>query len=165
MHLDWERITGSLEAPECATGGPKVRPSAQQTRIRVLVSIHTRRKHRVTQERWLYRVDLPCRHHSRGYHDRRTDGNIPAIECATVSEATMVSARLVNLAAALAAQCPMPLDRLPYTEEFEAIYAEFVAAVGADYSRHDCWWYLPDARKRGLVGASRRARGSKKTAP
>ena len=74
----------------------------------------------------------------------------------------MVSARLVNLAASLAAEFPKPLDRLPYTEEFEAMYAKFVAMAGTSCSRHDCWWYLVDARKRGLVGASRRRQSPRK---
>lgn len=73
----------------------------------------------------------------------------------------MVSARLLRIAADLAAESPVSLDRLPHNEPFEPMYAKFVAAVGAGYSRHDFWWYMVDARKRGLLRASRRVRAKK----
>jgi len=68
----------------------------------------------------------------------------------------MAIAREVEIAARLAREIAAPLDRLPYTPLFETIYARYVSEIGRDCSRHDCWWALADARKRGLVGATRR---------
>ncbi|APW63228.1 hypothetical protein BSF38_04792 [Paludisphaera borealis] len=68
----------------------------------------------------------------------------------------MTSARRLDVAARLAAESLLPLDRLPYTPAFDDLYARYVKEIGRDCSRHDCWWALVDARKRGLVGSSRR---------
>lgn len=65
----------------------------------------------------------------------------------------------LNIATEIARQSPLPLDRLPYTEEFEALYTNFVSKVGRSCSKHECYWSLLDARKRGLVGP-RPSRGS-----
>lgn len=39
------------------------------------------------------------------------------------------------------------VDDLPYTEEFERIYAEFCERTGRDWTRHDVWRLLSNARK------------------
>lgn len=77
----------------------------------------------------------------------------------------MAIARQLEIAARLAAASRLPLDRLPYSDDFEEIYARFVKETGRSCSRHECWWSLVDARKRGLVGSSRRSpRDSKRDA-
>lgn len=67
-----------------------------------------------------------------------------------------ISAKQLDVATRLAAESTVPLDRLPYTEDFERIYERFRDLTGAACSRHQCWWALLGARKRGLVGPSRR---------
>jgi hypothetical protein len=62
----------------------------------------------------------------------------------------------LKLAATLVAKSILPLDRLPYTDEFEPLYQEFVRAIGHPRTRHEVWWCMVDARKRGLVGPMRR---------
>jgi hypothetical protein len=77
----------------------------------------------------------------------------------------MAIARQLDIAARPAAESRLPLDRLPYTAEFEELYARFVTETGRICSRHECWWSLADARKRGLVGSSlRRPRDSQRDA-
>lgn len=73
----------------------------------------------------------------------------------------MTIARYLEFAALMLAELTVPLDRLPYTPEFEAVYSRFTEASGAVLSRHDVWWYLLSARKRGLGRASRRRRSAK----
>ncbi|MGO9917012.1 MAG: hypothetical protein ACLQIB_20215 [Isosphaeraceae bacterium] len=68
----------------------------------------------------------------------------------------MITAKQLHIAARLASEVRLPLDRLSYTDDFECVYERFVALTGAACSRHQCWWALVDARKRGLVGSSRR---------
>jgi hypothetical protein len=68
----------------------------------------------------------------------------------------MITPKQLATAARLAAESGLPLDRLPYTDEFESLYERFVVLTGAACSRHQCWWALVDARKRGLVGSLRR---------
>lgn len=48
-------------------------------------------------------------------------------------------------------------DDLPYTDEFEALYAQFIARTGRVISRHDLWTALASAGK-----ASRLERKSRK---
>ena len=45
----------------------------------------------------------------------------------------------------------VPADRLPYTDEFEALYLEFVMQIGEQFTRAECWFLLANARKRGLL--------------
>ncbi len=73
----------------------------------------------------------------------------------------MMIARYLGLAAQILAELHAPLDRLPYTPEFEIVYGRFTEASGATLSRHDVWWYLLSARKRGLGRALRRRRAAK----
>jgi hypothetical protein len=70
----------------------------------------------------------------------------------------MTIARHLELAAQTLTELHVPLDRLPYTPEFEVVYGRFTEVCGAALSRHDVWWYLLSARKRGLGRASRRRR-------
>jgi hypothetical protein len=39
------------------------------------------------------------------------------------------------------------VDDLPYTDEFDKLYAEFVARSGRQLTRHDFWRALSNARK------------------
>jgi hypothetical protein len=73
----------------------------------------------------------------------------------------MTIARYLELAAQTLVELPVPLDRLPYTPAFEIVYGRFTEVSGAALSRHDVWWYLLSARKRGLGRASRRRRSAK----
>jgi hypothetical protein len=73
----------------------------------------------------------------------------------------MTIARYLELAAQTLAELHVPVDRLPYTPEFEIVYGRFTEACGAALSRHDVWWYLLSARKRGLGPASPRRRSVK----
>jgi len=68
----------------------------------------------------------------------------------------MAIARTIEIAIRLAAELPISIDRLPYTPEFEAYYIRFQAELGRPCSRGEAWWSLVDARKRGMIGASRR---------
>ena len=65
----------------------------------------------------------------------------------------MAIARSVKIAARLAAELPVSIDRLPYTSEFEAYYTLFQTEFGRPCSRWEAWWSLVDARKRGMIGA------------
>ena len=48
-------------------------------------------------------------------------------------------------------------DDLPFTEEFETLYAEFIAQTGRVISRHDLWTALASAGKASrLVRKKRR---------
>lgn len=48
------------------------------------------------------------------------------------------------------------VDDLPYTEEFEALYTQFIARTGLTISRHDVWRALSSQRKaRRLVRKER----------
>lgn len=49
------------------------------------------------------------------------------------------------------------LDDLPYTHEFEAIFAEFVRRTGrSGATRHDVWRVLTSLRKRADLARKRR---------
>lgn len=39
------------------------------------------------------------------------------------------------------------VDDLPYTDEFESLYTEFVARTGLTMTRHDVWRALASQRK------------------
>lgn len=39
------------------------------------------------------------------------------------------------------------VDDLPYTEEFESLYTQFVARTGLTMTRHDVWRCLSSLRK------------------
>ena len=47
----------------------------------------------------------------------------------------MTIAREAEIVARLARDISMPLDRLPYTPQFEVVYARYVQEIGRDRSR------------------------------
>lgn len=70
----------------------------------------------------------------------------------------MSSSRMLQIAAELAKSSP-PIDRLPYSQEFEGpagVYQEFVRRLGRACSKGEVWWALQHARKAGMIGPSRR---------
>lgn len=53
-------------------------------------------------------------------------------------------------------QTRLTVDRLPYTDEFEKLYTEFVAQTGRALTRNEVWRALASVRKRsGLVRKER----------
>lgn len=52
-----------------------------------------------------------------------------------------------QVVAGLYARTRKTVDDLPYTDEFERIYAEFCERTGRDWTRHDVWRLLSNARK------------------
>ena len=62
----------------------------------------------------------------------------------------MAAARLIEVAEQLLLELPQPLDRLPFTAGFDDVYAKFLERSGSELSRHEVWWTLLHARKRGL---------------
>jgi hypothetical protein len=75
----------------------------------------------------------------------------------------MAIARHLEIAAQMLREPNVPpSDRLPYTPEFDALRSRFSDLRGRDISCHEVWEALVSARKRGLVGASRRRRRSVK---
>lgn len=59
-------------------------------------------------------------------------------------------AKYVKAAADVAGMSPVPLDRLPYTPEFDSLLEQLVCRVGP-ISAEQGWHLLLSARKRGLV--------------
>lgn len=45
----------------------------------------------------------------------------------------------------------VPADQLPYTDDFESLYAEVVKQTGETLSRSECWKLLATTRKRGKL--------------
>jgi hypothetical protein len=73
----------------------------------------------------------------------------------------MIVARHLEIAAQILREPDVPpSDRLPYTPEFEALRAHFSVLLGREISCREVWEAIVSARKRGLVGASRRRRRS-----
>lgn len=70
----------------------------------------------------------------------------------------MASLNQLQKAADLIRLSPKPIDRLPYTPEFDELHLRFEQEIGVTCSPHYFWWCLVDARKRGLVGPSKRRR-------
>ncbi len=67
-------------------------------------------------------------------------------------------ARYLEIATQLLAEIEVPLDRLPYTDDFEPIYERFQDLAGKSLDRHEVWWSLLSARKRGRGHARLRRR-------
>lgn len=63
----------------------------------------------------------------------------------------MAQPRITNtdkrILAELYEQTRKTVDDLPYTDEFERIYAKFCERTGRDWTRHDVWRLLSNARK------------------
>jgi hypothetical protein len=71
----------------------------------------------------------------------------------------MAIARHLEVAAQLLKEQDFPpSDRLPYTPEFDIFRARFIQLIGRDAPSREVWEAIVGARKRGLVGASRRCR-------
>ena len=70
----------------------------------------------------------------------------------------MVTARELKIAIEVAQLSQVPLDRLPYTDEFERLWKEFIRRLGEPYPRSEVFQLLLSARKRGLLpGRQRKA--------
>ncbi len=54
-------------------------------------------------------------------------------------------------------QSGLPLDRLPYTSEFENLFTTFAAENPSTFTRSDLWYALTYLRKRSLL--PRKGRG------
>lgn len=70
----------------------------------------------------------------------------------------MSSSKMLKIAAEIA-KSSSPIDRLPYSDEFEGpagVYERFLNRLGRQCSKQQVWWALQHARKAGLVGSSRR---------
>ena len=53
-------------------------------------------------------------------------------------------------------QTGLTVDQLPYTDDFERLYTEFVARTGSALTRNEVWRALANVRKRsGLVRKER----------
>lgn len=63
----------------------------------------------------------------------------------------MAQPRITNtdkrILAELYEQTRKTVDDLPYTDEFEGIYTEFCERTGRDWTRHEVWRLLSNARK------------------
>ena len=70
----------------------------------------------------------------------------------------MIPSKILTLAANIASESSVPLDRLPYTEQFDSLYDNFLSQTRVHCSKNQFWLYLLSARKRGLVGPRNRAR-------
>jgi hypothetical protein len=69
----------------------------------------------------------------------------------------MAAARLLEIAAQMLREPNVPpSDRLPYTPEFDVLCIRFSQLLGRECSPHEVWEAVVSARKRGLVGPSRR---------
>ena len=60
------------------------------------------------------------------------------------------NARQLKAATELARQCPIPLDRLPYTPEFDYLHTALTAQAGP-LDKAQSWHCLLSVRKRGLL--------------
>ena len=63
----------------------------------------------------------------------------------------MDTAALRSLAAEVYNRHGVPADQLPYTEDFEQLYADFVRRSAANPGRAQFWRLLVNARKRGQL--------------
>lgn len=70
----------------------------------------------------------------------------------------MATARLLEIATQVSLSLKVTVDRLPYTPEFDAAYAQFNELCGRTLPKDQVWWLLVDVRKRGLSRATRRRR-------
>ncbi len=68
-------------------------------------------------------------------------------------------ARHLEIAAQMLRESDVPpSDQLPYSPEFDVFRTRFCDRLGREVSYRDVWKAVLNARKRGLVGASRRRR-------
>lgn len=62
-------------------------------------------------------------------------------------------------------QQPLPVDRLPYTGEFDTLYRSFVCQSGKDVSRHHVFWRLVQGRKDSDEGPNLAKKGRQHVQP
>lgn len=62
-----------------------------------------------------------------------------------------LSSSQIDILAELYAECEATLDDLPYTDEFERLYSQFLARAGVSLDRHGVWRALSNARKAGKL--------------
>ncbi len=72
----------------------------------------------------------------------------------------MISQRMLEIAVDVAKTLP-PIDRIPYTADFDRAKAELEARLGRTCSAPEVWWSLVGARKRGLFEPRSRSRGAR----
>jgi len=65
------------------------------------------------------------------------------------------TARQLAAAARVARESAIPLDRLPYTPQFDRVYGQLTNQVGP-LTHTQAWHCLLSARKRGLIGSRRK---------
>jgi hypothetical protein len=63
----------------------------------------------------------------------------------------MESTPLISVGAQGYARLGVPADQLPYTKEFEELYAEFIRLTSTSPTRAEFWRLLANARKRGRL--------------
>jgi hypothetical protein len=57
----------------------------------------------------------------------------------------------IDVLSELYAEAPCTLDDLPYSEEFERLYSQFLTRAGLSLDRHYVWKALCNARKAGKL--------------
>lgn len=67
-----------------------------------------------------------------------------------------MNALTLRIAAEVAQMSSVPLDRLPYTEEFDRLWEEFVRKADFPYTRAEVFQSLLSVRKRGMLPYRRR---------
>jgi hypothetical protein len=73
----------------------------------------------------------------------------------------MITARKLEIAAQILREPDVPpTDRLPYTPDMDVVRDRFSTRLGYEISNQEAWTAFVGARKRGLVGSSRRRRRS-----
>jgi hypothetical protein len=65
----------------------------------------------------------------------------------------------IDVLAELYAESDSTLDDLPYTEEFERLYSQFLARTGVSLDRHYVWKALCNARKASKLVRKERGAG------
>jgi hypothetical protein len=61
----------------------------------------------------------------------------------------LASSKSVNIARDLMERSSYTRDALPYSDEFERLYTEFLERTGEDITRHKFWRLLSNTAKRG----------------
>ena len=67
-----------------------------------------------------------------------------------------LSAAIKALVADLYSKVQRTVDDLPYTDEFEALYEQFIVRSGMSMTRHDFWKALAGCRKQSRLIRKRR---------
>ena len=59
-------------------------------------------------------------------------------------------------------ETPLTVDDLPYTDDFETLYAAFIARSGRAMTRHEVWKALAGCRKASRLSRKRRSHPNKR---